>query len=303
MGIVAEGEGDRFLEEVLDKNTSICDKIVLWGDDVDKKTKEVCTSFNNVDLFNCEKKLWNTKQWQIKEQLLIEKVKPLKPDWVLPFDMDEVFEEAFNRKTAEELTKRDEIAYEFYCVQLWDKRNKRRVDQGWGGFYNVRFYKFMPKLGLRWSRRTRYHCGLAPSYAYRWAARAEYAFKHYGYLKEEDRKKKVERYKKGDPEGIYLGKWWYESIKKKPVLKDYEEQEFHKKLEYKPKEPNIKRLLRLKGMNKNKKLIRVKNTRTGKTFVQTKDIVDEWVKQEPEDFKVLGEYSEEEQKKNPRPLT
>jgi len=287
MGIVGRGEGDRYLKQVLDKNSKICDLIVLWGDKIDEKTKSICLSYENVKLHDCRKKLWIKKQWQIKEHLLNEYVAPLKPDWILPFDMDEVFDYRFNRKKAEELTKRKEIAYQFYCVQLWDSEDKRRVDQGWGGFYNVRFYKFIPEFGLQWARRIRFHCGLAPEYAYKWAAKSEYAFKHYGYLKKEDRLKKIKRYKENDPNGIYLGKWWYASISKKPVLKKFNEKEFCLKLKYQPKKPKIKKLLSMKNPEK---IYTVRNIKTGKIYTQKESIIEEWLQRSPDEFKLINEY-------------
>jgi len=247
MMIVGTGEADRYLEKALSKLSTLADEIVTACNAKDQKTRDFLV--NNTISYDFSDYEWGKEQWKIKELFFRKCVLPRNPSWVLTQDSDEVFGDAFTKEKALELQERGEIAYTFYCVQLWDREDQMRVDGGWGNFRNVRYFKVIKEANFSWQR-TPLHCGLAPIYAYRWAADSEFLFKHYGYFKKEDRIKKVERYKKYDPKQIYQNPNWYQSILSEPTLKEFNEKEFQKKLKYKPKGPLLSKIIKKKIMAK-----------------------------------------------------
>ncbi|MFW5902609.1 MAG: glycosyltransferase family 2 protein [archaeon] len=270
--VVAEGEGDRFLDKALDKLSTLVDFIYIWGDNTDEKTKKLCLSYPNVIFYNHPESIWKEKQWEIK-RTICQRLRKWNPDWVIAQDADEVLDYRLNREKLEKLANKDEtIAYEFYCVHLWNDEKHMRVDKGWGNFQNVRFFKYIEDSNFNW-KKTKLHCGLAPLYAYRWRGTSGYMFKHYGYMREEDRKKKIERYEKLDPNGQYLNKEWYESIKRKPSIREFNEKEFSKKLKYKGKKPKLKK------NNKMGKTYIVRN-KYGKTYEVAENRLNEHVKRD-----------------------
>jgi len=247
--IVGSNEADRYLDKTLSQLSELCDEVIIALNAKDEKTRLAVLKYPKVKAYDLSEYEWGKEQWKIKELFFKKCVIPTKPDWVVCLDADEVFEKRVNREVLEELAKRGEIAFTFYCVQLWDREDQMRVDGGWGNFRNVRYFKYIPEAQIMWQR-TPLHCGLAPIYAYRWASDSEYLFKHYGYLKKEDRLQKVERYKKYDPEGRYRTKQWYDSILGEPELRKFDEDEFGKKLRYKPKRPLMSKVVKKKIMAK-----------------------------------------------------
>jgi hypothetical protein len=283
--VVARGEGDRYLKKALDKLTTLVDFICIWGDDIDDKTKKICLSYPNVELYNHNKSVWGRKQWAIKEKLYSEMVLPKKPDWVVCIDADEVLDDRLTREKLEELANRDEVAFEFYCVQLWDKENQMRTDDLWGNFYNVRFFKCVPEMGSEW-KKTALHCGLAPMYAYQYSTECEYIFKHYGYMKHEDRIKKDERYKKFDPDARYISERYYKSIleEKGVRLKEFDESKFIKRLKYIKRQPKVFRIM----PDKKETSYVFKILKNGRIMtINDRPLYEEWINKK-NDFEFLG---------------
>jgi len=245
--IVGRGEADRYLPNVLKRLEPLCDRIFIWGNNPDKRTDALCKKY---DYCRYPQDQWGKKQWLIKEIHLKRNVKPYNPDWIICVDADEILDKNFTREKAEEMATWGEIAYEFYCVQLWDRENQMRIDGGWGNFWNVRYYKFIPEASLDFVKRP-LHCGLAPVYAYNWCAKSGMIFKHYGYMKKEDREKKWERYQKFDPEMKYFSPNWYKSILGgKPKLQKFNEDRFSSKLKYIPRQPQKRKYFKKKIMEK-----------------------------------------------------
>ena len=241
--VVGAGEADRFLPTVLKRLEPLVDLLVVWGCSPDKKTEQLLASSPFVEYHRDDSHPWAEYQPEIKFTLLTKYVFPHKPDWIVSIDADEVFDRRVTRDTLEEMAGRGELAYTFYCVQLYDREDQMRVDGLWGGFRNVRFWKPLYDVPQTWLK-SRLHCGLAPIYAYAYAADSEFAFKHYGYMRPEDREKKVARYSEHDPKGMYMTSWYYKSIlDESPRLTPFNEQEFGATLRYQPKKPNEKKVV------------------------------------------------------------
>lgn len=203
--VVGPGEGDRYLEATLKQ---------LWVDDIclvlnnaDPKTIQIAEKY--AQLVVHDNREWGKEQWRIKQDFLKKVVEFCNPDWIWCLDSDEIFDPAFTREKAEELTRGNDIAWYFWCLQLWNEPGKVRLDLS---FPNVRFYKVMPEWGLHF-KTAALHCGLAPMYAYQWGSQSNLYFKHYGLMLPADRVKKVARYDKYDPTAKYKGKDWYSALR------------------------------------------------------------------------------------------
>ncbi len=260
MLVVGTGEADRYLPRVLDRLEPLCDEIITACNAADKKTRNLLARrTKSYDYSDYE---WGKKQHEIKQHFFNRCVVPEDPDWVICVDADEVLDKRFTREKAEELAQRGEIAYEFYCVQLWNDEKHMRIDGLWGNFYNVRYFKLVKgaKAGYK---QTPLHCGLAPVYAYRWRTPCEFFFKHYGYIKEEDRKKKVARYNKYDPNAAYKSSEYYDSILDKGKIREFDENKFGQRLKYVPRKISEDKIKKVK---QNMKLYRVEN-KFGKSYV------------------------------------
>lgn len=234
MGVVGKGEADKYLKKVLDHNLPLVDKMVIWGDAPDDKTDRLVLSYGSkVEYRRYPESLWATKQWLIKEALF-KYVIAHKPDWVLAFDADEIFDDRLDRKKLEELASGKATSYDFNFIQLWDDEKHMRVDGGWGDFWNCRFYKYQPQQSQEWLRKA-LHCGLWPIYARQQAIMIPYIVKHYGYMKPEHRVKKVERYDTYDPQRVYQDKEWYQSMKfegndPRMKIKEFNEEDYINRL-------------------------------------------------------------------------
>lgn len=203
--VVGDGEADRYLAKTLRQ---------LWADDIaiclnnaDPKTEKLVRKYASMVVV--DNREWGKEQWRIKQDFLL-KVAELQPDWIWCLDADEIFDRRFTRSKAEALARsKTDVAYQFWCIQLWNDEKTWRPDLS---FPNVRFYKFIPSFGLHFHP-TALHCGLAPLYAYKFASDSGLIFKHYGLMDRENRRRKVARYDQYDPTAKYKGKEWYAGLR------------------------------------------------------------------------------------------
>lgn len=240
MMVVGTGEADRYLKPVLERLKQLVDDIVIGCNATDVPTLKLIQFYTD-KIYDFTEFEWGKQQWQIKE-LLLKEVAKLNPEWIVCQDSDEILDKRLDRQKLELLAEKDNISYIFYCVHLWNNNRTMRTDGGWGNFYNVRFYRFIPEAPMLW-KRTPLHCGLAPMYAYQWSTPSGYCFEHYGYMKEEDRQKKAIRYNKYDRNGLYFSKSWYQSILGEPHLKVFDDN-FLTSLQYKPRPIKIEKIIK-----------------------------------------------------------
>ena len=222
MSVVGSGEADRWLNAFIKHLKSRCDEVVICLNNPDSKTERLVKSNTYWVEDNRE---WGFKQPYIKEDFLEKVVRKFKPDWIIWLDCDEFLESRLSRSQLEVLASMPyDIAYYFWCVELWDSENAHRPDYM---FDDVRFFKpIKDKLQFR---KTPVHCGMAPEVNYHWGTHSQYYFKHYGLLKKEDRLKKYQRYQKYDSKNIYLTKEWYDSLLANGVSEPFNHEEFIKK--------------------------------------------------------------------------
>ncbi len=204
--IVGPGEAGRMLEPVLQQ--------LHWADDVcvclnnaDPATREMVYKY--ADLIREDDREWGREQWRIKQDFLSTVIEQVAPDWIWCMDADEIFDPRFDRAMAEKMASGYDVAWYFWCLQLWNGPDRVRMDLS---FPNIRFYRVVPELGLHFLAQA-LHCGLAPKYAYQAGSQSGLWFQHYGLMKADDRARKVARYDRYDPGARYKGKPWYDALR------------------------------------------------------------------------------------------
>ena len=188
-----------------------CDEVCIVMNNADKATQDLCYKYGTI--LHHDDREWGREQWRIKQDFLDKLTKllhaPHIETWIWCLDADELFDPRFDLAMAHKMMSGKDVAWYFWCFQLWNDPGQVRMDLS---FPNVRFYRLMPELGLHFQA-TALHCGLAPAYAYRFGSQSGLYFRHYGLMKAEDRARKVARYDRYDPGAVYKGKSWYDALR------------------------------------------------------------------------------------------
>jgi hypothetical protein len=115
---------------------------------------------------------------------------------ILPIDADEILDEELTRPIIYELLEQN-VCWDLIVAHFWGNKNDVRVDGIFAHQKNVRMFKVL------WNESNKFynknlHCGSVPIYAYARRKLSPYYFRHYGYVRKEDIKKKEERQKEYD---------------------------------------------------------------------------------------------------------
>src|SRR5689334_5481045 len=198
IGVCGQGEADRYMRKTLEEFKRLCDDVLIVTCNATQKEKDLIQEFGFKQYE--DNREWGVDQPRIKEGLLEKIGATFGNDgiWLAFLDMDETFCPEFTREEAEKLTQTEEIGYFFMIVNLYNDEQHFAHDVGIQRFWNIRFYRYTPHLGLTFQR-TNVHCGPCPRVNWGYAWYAPFYVLHYGLMKPEDRLKKVERYKKYDP--------------------------------------------------------------------------------------------------------
>lgn len=242
------GPNEKYLEDTLKEFKRLCDDVVIVGNNIDNDSSSLIKSYGfKLVIDNRE---WGKSQNRIKEDLVKNHVAGLNPDWCVCLDMDETFDSHFTRERLEELESLSD-ALHFYVTNLWD--------DGWNpkwSFWNIRAWKW--KKDMQESIGDKFyafeqrplHCGLAPKWAYMIGGYAPHLLIHRGLQDKKTRDRKVDRYKKYDPNAQYRDRSYYDALAKDESV-EYNEEEVYKQvkeevsnykqkpkpLHMKPKEP------------------------------------------------------------------
>jgi hypothetical protein len=208
IGVCGPGEANRYMRATLDEFKRLCDDVLIACCNATNEEKKLLEEYGFS--YYEDNREWGTEQPNIKTDLLT-KAGSLQPDWIIALDMDETFAPEFTREEAERLGSGDEIAWYFLIVNLYNDREHFAHDVGIQRFWNIRFFKFLPEYGLQYQKKN-LHCGLAPPFFYTYGWHAPYYVEHFGLMLPEDRAKKVERYKKYDPNKRWKGGAYYDDL-------------------------------------------------------------------------------------------
>ncbi len=135
----------------------------------------------------------------------------LGPDWILSIDHDEVIEDRIDRAWLERLVRHPDPmvrAWDVGWYNHWDSTRLCRVDRPWsdGGTYTsgMRGFRLWRSAGRRIVGGTEigFHCGNCPDHDVMSKRVASLRFRHYGYLRRQDRERKHAWYRKMDPRPV-----------------------------------------------------------------------------------------------------
>lgn len=199
--VVGPKEADRYLKATLDEFKRLCDDVLIACNNTDPQTEELITQYGFK--WYRDDREWGKYQPLIKTKLL-QSIAYLEPTHILALDSDEVFVNV-NRRDLEAMA--DNLGSYFYIVNLWNEPDRYIPELS---FWNIRFYKFDPKLTQFIAKNL--HCGLAPLYAYQVGKYVPFMVKHYGLMNPKDRAKKVDRYAKYDPKAEFKSKSFYDAL-------------------------------------------------------------------------------------------
>jgi len=202
-GICGPGEAKRYMRETLDDFARLCDVVVILVNNAgaDERTLIAEYGFKMVQ----DDREWGVSQWKIKQDFLQREItKYAEPgDMVVCLDMDETMP----RLTKQWLMEAELDAYHVFIVDLWNDPKHYKPDSC---FWNVRIFRWN---GIIDFTKKPVHCGLAPEWARAYNRYAPFLLLHKGLMAKEDRKRKIARYEKYDPNQIHLGHAYYAMLK------------------------------------------------------------------------------------------
>lgn len=203
------GPNEKRLKGTLDEFTRLTDRFIICGNNIDKDSADLIRGCGG--LLVEDNREWGKYQNKIKEDFVRNHVSKLNPDCTICLDMDERFSEYVSRETIEALSEIGGGWY-VYIVNLWN--------DGWQkdwSFWNIRlwFWDRREELGDEFFNfyNRPLHCGLSPAWTYYTGNHAPLLLLHYGLKDKGARERKIERYKKYDPNQKYRSPQYYSALK------------------------------------------------------------------------------------------
>lgn len=230
IGIAVVGPNEKYLEGTLKEFKRLCDDVIIATNNADEATIELINEYNFHHYE--DNREWGVHQPDIKTGLLTRSGE-LGADWIIALDSDERFAPEFTREEAEKLAQREEIAYYFLVVNLYNNEQHFAHDKGIQRFWNIRFYKYMPEYGLQFLKKN-LHCGLGPPITYKYGWHAPFYLLHYGLMDKEDRMRKMQRYQQYDPEKKFKGGEYYNDLERELKMLPFDPQGLLRKLQESP---------------------------------------------------------------------
>ena len=223
--MVGKNEGSRFLEDVLIRLSGQVDKIVFTDDCSDDNTIDIASKYaevfsNEETLFNKHEGNLRSKAWKNLEKIAKE------GDWIIAIDCDEKLyhEEGLELKKVLQQSAFDVVNVRFY--HMWNE-SQYRVDKLWAPNNSSRIFRYK-NGGTFFDRKLA--CGSEPTYVVEWIQQRNYwvhsglRMQHLGYIKDEDKQMKYERYMSIDKGEFHNIKHIESIIDTNPVLLNWNSQ-------------------------------------------------------------------------------
>jgi glycosyltransferase involved in cell wall biosynthesis len=196
-----KNEADRYLPQVLESISKVADKIVITDDGSTDDSVKIARLYTDIiyELGSSSFEEHEGKLRQIAWDNLCNHAK--EDDWILCIDADEVLYTDHLKLPFETLMK--QTRYHVLGVRffhMWNE-NQFRVDKAWMPNVGSRIFRFKEN-GSFADRKLA--CGSEPSYIQQWIRERRFMvdsgfdIKHLGYLTDEDKQMKYERYMKLD---------------------------------------------------------------------------------------------------------
>ncbi|MCM3175503.1 glycosyltransferase family 2 protein [Paenibacillus sp. MER 99-2] len=213
LSMIVRNEEQRYLRQALETHRPWIDRAVIIDDGSTDGTVAMCREIlqgiplllveNSRPRFADEVSL-RKQQWEATIST--------NPEWILNLDADEIVTSDFG-VIRDQLLSGEEDAIYFRLFDMWSETSYRE-DQYWQAhaYYRPFLIRYRPEWDYEW-KETPQHCGRFPLTIqhFSYACHAP-RVKHYGWAREEDRIRKVERYQALDPDARYGWKEQYESI-------------------------------------------------------------------------------------------
>lgn len=221
--MVGKNETSRFLTQVLERLSQQVDKIIFTDDCSDDDTAQVASKY--AEIFSTNKTLFTEHEgnlralaWKNLELFAKE------GDWILAIDCDELLYHEANLDLRQCLSNSPYDVVNVRFFHMWNEK-QYRVDKLWAPNNSSRIFRF--KNGGSFFDR-KLACGSEPTYVQDWLMTRNYwthsglVMKHLGYLKDEDKHIKYERYMNLDKGQFHNLKHIESIIDQSPVLMNWE---------------------------------------------------------------------------------
>ena len=193
--MIGRNESDRYLEEVLKRLSGQVDKIIFTDDCSDDNTPEVASKY--AEVFQTPEQLFNVHEGKLRSFAWsnLDKCASV-GDWIVAIDCDEMLyhTDDIDIRNVLNASPFDVVNVRFY--HMWNTF-QYRVDKLWAPNNSSRIFRY--KEGGMFRNRE-LACGSEPTYVLDWLKARNFwinsnlIMQHLGYMKDEDKQSKYNRY-------------------------------------------------------------------------------------------------------------
>ena len=196
--MVGRNEASKYLPEVLERLKSQVDEIVFTDDCSDDNTAEVASKYANV--YKTPKPMFTTHEGRLRRYAWLNlENHAAEGDWIIAIDCDEMLYDSSDITKTDirqilNSSEKDVVNVRFY--HMWNN-TQYRVDKLWAPNNSSRIFRFMSGAMFRDRALA---CGSEPTYVTDLINQRNYfvnsnlIMQHLGYIKDEDKQSKYERY-------------------------------------------------------------------------------------------------------------
>lgn len=220
--MVGRNESSRYLDDVLSRISSQVDRIIFTDDCSDDNTPEIAAKY--AEVFSTDEQLFNVHEGKLRSFAWSNLSKFAKDgDWVIAIDCDEMLFHVDHLEIRDALNQSpfDVVNVRFY--HMWNE-TQYRVDKLWAPTNSSRIFRYLSN-GAFLNRELA--CGSEPTYVREWISQRNFwinsrlIMKHLGYVYDEDKRTKHERYSSIDGGKFHNLDHINSIIDENPVLIDW----------------------------------------------------------------------------------
>ncbi len=223
--MVGRNESERFLKDVLERLSKQVDEIVFTDDCSDDDTAEIAANYANV--YKTPKRMFNVHEGRLRKYAWLNLENHAKEgDWIIAIDCDEMLYDIDNIdgldvKSVLNKSEKDVVNVRFY--HMWNQ-TQYRVDKLWAPTNSSRIFRYL-NGGTFFDRELA--CGSEPTYVLNMLKQNNFwinsglIMKHLGYVHDEDKKSKYERYSQLDGGKFHNINHINSIVDENPVLIDW----------------------------------------------------------------------------------
>lgn len=223
--MVGRNESERFLKDVLERLSKQVDEIVFTDDCSDDNTAEIASNYANV--YKTPKRMFNVHEARLRKYAWLNlENHATEGDWIIAIDCDEMLYDIDNIdgldiKSVLNRSEKDVVNVRFY--HMWNQ-TQYRVDKLWAPTNSSRIFRYL-NGGTFFDRELA--CGSEPTYVLNMLKQNNFwvnsglIMKHLGYVYDEDKKSKYERYSQLDGGKFHNINHINSIVDENPVLIDW----------------------------------------------------------------------------------